>query len=148
MVKNLPAGWETWVWSLDWKDPLGKEMAACSSILAQRIPWTVWSTGSQRVRHNWATFRHYWVARMSRKSLPETFLRTCSTIMFAYGIPLHHPGGLVFSTMTYTMKGIEGKSWKPASLNLKSHKCFLLSFFHTHKQNQNSTLIFWDNPLS
>ena len=34
MVKNLPARWETWVRSLDWKDPLEKGMAARSSILA------------------------------------------------------------------------------------------------------------------
>ena len=37
-VKNLPAKWETWVWSLGWKDPLEKEMATHSNILAWRIP--------------------------------------------------------------------------------------------------------------
>ena len=31
---------ETWVLSLDREDPLEKEMAAHSSILAWRIPWT------------------------------------------------------------------------------------------------------------
>ena len=40
MVKNLPAMWETQVQSLDWEDPLEKGMAAHSSILAWRIPWT------------------------------------------------------------------------------------------------------------
>ena len=39
-VKNLPAGQETWVWSLGWEDPLEKEMANHSSILAWKIPWT------------------------------------------------------------------------------------------------------------
>ena len=42
MVKNhhlLPAMQETWVQSLVWEDPLEKEMAALSSILAWRIPW-------------------------------------------------------------------------------------------------------------
>ena len=43
-VKNPPAMWETWVQSLDWEDPLEKEMATHSSILAWRIPWT--ETGS------------------------------------------------------------------------------------------------------
>ena len=41
-VKNLPAVQETQqtrVWSLDWEDPLEKEMAAHSSTLAWRIPW-------------------------------------------------------------------------------------------------------------
>ena len=33
-VKNLPAMQETWVQSLDWKDPLEKGMATHSSILA------------------------------------------------------------------------------------------------------------------
>ena len=39
MVKNLPAMQETWVQSLGWEDPLEKEMATDSSILAWRIPW-------------------------------------------------------------------------------------------------------------
>ena len=37
---------ETWVRSLGWEDPLEKEMAIHSSILAWRIPWTekpVWA---------------------------------------------------------------------------------------------------------
>ena len=40
MVKCLPAMRETWVRSLGWEDPLEKEMATHSSILALRIPWT------------------------------------------------------------------------------------------------------------
>ena len=40
MVKNAPAMQETWVQSLGWEDPLEKEMAIYSSILAWRIPWT------------------------------------------------------------------------------------------------------------
>ena len=38
-LKRLPAMWETWVQSLGWEDPLEKEMATHSSILAWRIPW-------------------------------------------------------------------------------------------------------------
>ena len=52
LVKNLPARWETWVRSLGWKDPLEKTKATHSSILAWRIPRTVLSMGSQRVRHD------------------------------------------------------------------------------------------------
>ena len=37
LVKNLPVMWETWVRSLDWKDPLEKGTTTCSSILAWRI---------------------------------------------------------------------------------------------------------------
>ena len=40
MVKNLPAVRETQVSSLGQEDPLKKEMATHSSILALRIPWT------------------------------------------------------------------------------------------------------------
>ena len=36
---HLPAMQETWVQSLGWEDPLEKEMATHSSILAWRIPW-------------------------------------------------------------------------------------------------------------
>ena len=59
-VRCLPAMQETWIRSLGREDPLGKEMATHSSILAWRIPWTeepgrLQSMGSQRVRHNWET---------------------------------------------------------------------------------------------
>ena len=39
-IKRLPAMRETYVRSLGWEDPLEKEMAIHSSILARRIPWT------------------------------------------------------------------------------------------------------------
>ena len=56
-VKNLPAMQETWVQSLGWEDPLEKEMATHSRILAWKIPWTeepggLQSMGSQRVKHD------------------------------------------------------------------------------------------------
>ena len=80
-VKNLPAIQETWVWSLDWEDPLEKGIATHSSILAWKILWKevpggpqfahsstlAWkiprseepgrlqSMGSLKVRHDWAT---------------------------------------------------------------------------------------------
>ena len=41
LVKNMPAMWEAWVWSLGWEDPLEKGTATHSSILAWRIPWAV-----------------------------------------------------------------------------------------------------------
>jgi len=52
MVKSLPAVQETWVQSLGQEDPLEKEMATHSRILAWRIPWTEEPGGSQRVRHD------------------------------------------------------------------------------------------------
>ena len=52
LVENLPAIRETWVRSLDWEDPLGKGKVTHFSILAWRIPWTVYSMGLQRVGHD------------------------------------------------------------------------------------------------
>ena len=40
-LQDLPAVWETWVWSPGWEDPLEKGMATHSGILACRIPRTV-----------------------------------------------------------------------------------------------------------
>ena len=56
-LKRLPAMRETHVQSLNQEDPLEKEMATYSSILAWRIPGTeepgrLQSTGSQRVVHD------------------------------------------------------------------------------------------------
>ena len=56
LVKNPPVMWETWVRSLAWENPLEKGKATHSSTLAWRIPWTIQFMGSQRVRHDWATF--------------------------------------------------------------------------------------------
>ena len=57
MVRCLPAMRETQVRSLGQEDPLEKEMATHSSILAWKIPWTerpcrLQSMGSQRVGHD------------------------------------------------------------------------------------------------
>ena len=56
-VKHLSTMQETRIRSLGWEDPLEKEMAAHSSILAWKIPWTAEpgrlpSMGSQRVGHD------------------------------------------------------------------------------------------------
>ena len=60
MVKNLPVVQEIWVQTLGWEDPLEKEMATHSSILAWEIPRTeepagLQSMGSQRVGHDLET---------------------------------------------------------------------------------------------
>ena len=81
MVKNLPAMRETQVQSLGQKEPLEKEMATHSSILAWRIPWTeepgeLQSMGSQRVRHDWAA------------NTPLRKQELCPQM--AFGLQLHH----------------------------------------------------------
>ena len=60
-VKNPPAMWEAWVWSLGWEDPLEESMVTHSSTHGQRSlegysPWGC------RVRHYWATMpRAQWL---------------------------------------------------------------------------------------
>ena len=69
LVKNLPVMQETWVQSLGQEDPLENIMAAHSSILAWRIPWTeepgrLQSMGLQRVGHDWVTFTLCWLYKI------------------------------------------------------------------------------------
>ena len=52
LVKNPPAMQETPVRVLVREDPMEKGKASHSNILAWRIPWTLWSMGSQRLGHD------------------------------------------------------------------------------------------------
>ena len=75
LVKNLPAMWETQVQSLGREDPLEKEMATHSSILAWRIPWTkepgrLQSMGSQRDTTEWLT--HLTCSHISKNRIVVT----------------------------------------------------------------------------
>ena len=75
VVKNLPTIQVTQVWSLGQEDPMEKETATHSSILAWRIPWMeepgrLQSMVSQRVGHDWATsLSLYWLPKP--KSSPK-----------------------------------------------------------------------------
>ena len=73
-VKRLPAMQETRVWFLGQEDPLEKEIATHSSILAWKIPWMekpgrLQSMGSQRVGHDWAPSLHF--KRLSLAEIPQ-----------------------------------------------------------------------------
>ena len=75
LVKNLPAVQETQVWSLGWEDPLEKEMATHSSILAGILSWPegpgrLQSVGSQRVRRDWAC-RHALIQKQTHRSMKQ-----------------------------------------------------------------------------
>ena len=50
LVKNPPAGHETWIQSLGLEDSLEKAMATHSSILAWEIPWTEEPDGLESMR--------------------------------------------------------------------------------------------------
>ena len=93
MVKSLPAIQETRVRSLVQEDPMEKEMATCSSILAWSIQWTeelggLQSMGSQsRIGLSDFTFTFYFHAL-------EKEMATCSSIL-AWRVPwTEEPGGL------------------------------------------------------
>ena len=90
VVKNPPAKWEMWVQSLGHKDPLEKEMATHSSILAWRIPWTEEPAGlqSKRVGHDLATKQppQYFIVNYKYYAVlqtPETY-SLCSTENFLF----------------------------------------------------------------
>ena len=67
LVNNPSAMWETWAQSLGWEDPLKKGKGIHPSIQAWRIPWTVYSMGLHRVRHDWATFTFTYYDTMKYK---------------------------------------------------------------------------------
>ena len=87
LVKKLPAMPETRVQSLGWEDSLAKGTVTHSSILAWKIPWTVQSMGSQRVRRDWVTFTFFfqsvWNNRkeypmyIKERIFPESILFFC-----------------------------------------------------------------------
>ena len=57
MVKNLPVTWETQIRSLGEKNPLEKELATQSSILAWRIPWREEPGTVHRFANRWTRDR-------------------------------------------------------------------------------------------
>ena len=82
LVKNLPTVQETRVRSLGWGDPLEKEMATHSSILAWKIsqteePGGLQSMGSQRAGHGWETNTH-------SEDLKMAYQKEC---LHAWGFP-------------------------------------------------------------
>ena len=96
LVKNLPPMQETWVW----EDPLEKRMATHSSILAWRIPWTVWGSfhGVAKNQTGWSNF-HFHIDMCSPFAI----------VLFKSSTPLHiyinvsktHPG--LFRAVSFTM---------------------------------------------
>ena len=85
-VKNLPSLWETWVQAPGWEDPLEKDTATHSNILAWRIPRTeepggLQSVGSQRVGHDRVTKHSIGLNRPSRCVSPPLLLSPVGTTL-------------------------------------------------------------------
>ena len=81
-VESLPAMQETRVQSTGQEDPLEKEMATHSSILAWKIPWMekpggLQSTGSLTIGHDWTTIIYFFYLKDYKISLVAQWLRIC-----------------------------------------------------------------------
>ena len=83
MVKFPPAVWETWIRSLSWEDPLEKDMATHSSILAWRIPMDrgAWQVTVHRVTKCWT--------RLSKHSTYVNSIAACGVYLPDQGLNLH-----------------------------------------------------------
>ena len=108
-LKNLPAIWETRVQSLDWEDPLEKEITTHSSIFAWRIPWTeepgrLQSMGSQRLGHNWVTNTFFF-----RKNTMSSFSELRVLFLYVHRTSVKVGQTLGHNSSLHSFKGM--KSW-------------------------------------
>ena len=91
MVKNPPAMWETWVWSLGWEDSLEEGMATHSSIRPGKSLWTeepgrLQFMGPQRVGLDWAT-KHSAFLHTTETPYVFNILCTCFVHLFCFWLP-------------------------------------------------------------
>ena len=105
---------------LSWEDRLEKGTATHSSFLAWRIPWTVQSMGSQRVRHDWATFtftsfRNDWFDLLAVQWTSKSLLQHCSSkasiqwCSASFMVQLSHPYMTTGKTIALTRRTSVGK---------------------------------------
>ena len=145
-VKNLPAMQELqepWVWPLGQEDPLEEGMAAHSSLLACRIPWTeepggLQSIGLQRVEH----LSLKWLS-MHSNPLPEAKSAQEFDSLFSNKLcdmikitSLKYSGGSVVRTQGFHCWGQQ-----PNTLS----KVFLIPQIMWHEPKKNKNCIFWRN---
>ena len=117
-LKCLPAMRETWVRSLGWEDPLEKDMATHSSILAWEIPWTeepggLHSMGSQRVIHDWATSLHF-TSESGRSWELRMWINHGCTISYSERFGLALPGWFLIGPPKMGLS-LDSKEFKPVS---------------------------------
>ena len=136
---------ETWVWPLGWEDPLKKGKATHSSILAWKIPWTIQSMGSQRVRHDWATLTSLHFTSHPTESKSPTYIAQKA-----------FPLSMTILNATFSMKCfLEPTSLQSFFLLKPLLSCFVpwsfmsLSYFPWHKfiQSKDFVLVIF-HPLS
>ena len=107
--------------SLGQEDPLEKEVATHSSILAWSIPWTeepggLQSMGSQRLKHDWSGHTHT-KRHISQTPVPRLFLSFNSGVCFTGNVLKTEMRAVTFTSG----KGMRGKAWyvaQPAQMLL------------------------------
>ena len=91
MVKNPSAVWETQVQSMGQEDPLEKEMATHSNILAWKIPWTEEFSGLQSMGILQARILE-WVVIPPPGDLPNPGIEPRSPTLQMDSLPTEHKG--------------------------------------------------------
>ena len=136
MVKSPAAMQEAWVKSLGQEDPLEKEMATHSRILAWKIPRTeepggLQSTGSQRAGQNWRPFTHFTHGSV----MPSFTLHAFVNESFCAGYSLPSPA------VVYDVRlGVTGCHWFTDA----SHKPDIENPHHPELLGSSGTLTRWD----
>ena len=100
-VKNLPAMQETWVRFLGQENPLEKEMATHSTVIAWRIPWTEEPGGFPvhgvaRIRHDLATkplLTILWLHWVSTAACGLSLVAASGRPLSSCGVQASHRGG-------------------------------------------------------
>ena len=131
-LKNLPAKEETWVQSLGQKDPLEKEKATLSSILAWRIPWIeepgelYSSWGCERVRHDLVTKQqHVRFIFNLRKGKTSKELNSMSSLIAIWENPHTHTIYIyIIENKIIVIVALDGEIME----NFISPFCFSVSF--------------------
>ena len=100
-VKNLPAMWETWVWSLGWEDPLKEGMATHSSILALNTPWT---EEPGRLQSMGVTKSWTWLSNEHMHAHVQTYARTCANVCTLTYTHIHTHTHVVLSSQSWNLK--------------------------------------------
>ena len=108
---------ENQIQPLSWDDPLEKEMATHSSILAWRIPWTeepggLLFMGSQRVGHDWATNTNNILTFKSALKF-EFLLNYFHSTFILFSISTLSPSMILspIDLFVYTLSGRKGEVW-------------------------------------
>ena len=127
---------ETWVLSLGQEDPLEKEMATHSNILAWRIPWTKKPGRLQSMESlkSWTWWRtstwtfHFFMEgwkKVKKQRKKEFFLKKAIAFLAFFFYPI----------LNFLIKS----ALQPPPPSVRSHSCFYVTHTHTHTHTHTCT---------